>query len=85
MIVCVPHFAWSSVSLMSGFSSFADRADAIVVMFNHRQGITGHLYLAEIFGEEYAESGNAATLDIVLALEWIRDNIASFAAIPTTY
>jgi para-nitrobenzyl esterase len=82
VIVCMPHFAWGSVSLMSGFSTFADRADAVVVMFNHRQGITGHLYLAEIFGEEYAESGNAATLDMVLALQWIRDNIASFGGNP---
>jgi para-nitrobenzyl esterase len=82
VVVCMPHFAWGSVSLMTAFSSFADSADVVVVMYNHRQGITGHLYLADIFGEEYAESGNAATLDMVLALQWIRDNVANFGGDP---
>src|SRR5207248_2861182 len=51
--------------------------------YNHRQGITGHLYLAEIGGDEYAESGNAATLDMVQALQWVQENIEAFGGDPS--
>ncbi|MCU1691562.1 MAG: putative carboxylesterase, type [Frankiales bacterium] len=61
----------------------AARGDVVVVSVNHRLGLLGHLYLAEIGGEEYASSGNAATLDLVLALEWVRDNIAAFGGDPS--
>jgi para-nitrobenzyl esterase len=61
----------------------AARGDVVVVSMNHRLGLLGHLYLAEIGGSEYAESGNAATLDLVLALEWIRDNIGAFGGDPS--
>ena len=33
------------------------------------------------FDEKYASSGMAGMLDLVLALEWVRDNIASFELI----
>src|SRR5258708_16240311 len=36
------------------------------------------MYLAELGGKEYAESGNAGMLDIVLALKWVQQNIAEF-------
>jgi para-nitrobenzyl esterase len=55
----------------------------VAVSFTHRGGISGHLYLGELGGDEYAESGNAGTLDIVLALEWIRDNIETFGGDPS--
>ncbi|MFI5053293.1 MAG: carboxylesterase family protein, partial [Acidimicrobiia bacterium] len=59
------------------------RGDVVVVSMNHRLGLLGHLYLAEIGGEEWADSGNAGILDVVLALEWIRDNIAAFGGDPS--
>lgn len=52
--------------------------DVVVITLNHRLNVFGHLYLGEIAGEPYADSGNAGMLDIVAALEWVRDNIAEF-------
>jgi len=43
---------------------------------SHRLNAFGYLYLAEIGGPGFAESGNAGMLDLVLALQWVRDNIA---------
>jgi para-nitrobenzyl esterase len=54
------------------------RGDVVVVTVNHRLNIFGYLYLAEIGGEEFAESGNAGMLDCVLALRWVRNNITEF-------
>jgi para-nitrobenzyl esterase len=59
----------------------ARRGDAVVVSVNHRLNSFGHLYLGE-FGERYADSGNAGILDLVQALEWVRDNIAEFGGDP---
>ncbi|MDT7789004.1 MAG: para-nitrobenzyl esterase, partial [Pseudonocardiales bacterium] len=58
------------------------RGDVVVVSINHRLGLLGHLYLAELGGDEWADSGNAGQLDVILALEWIRDNIAAFGGDP---
>lgn len=54
------------------------RGDVVVVSLNHRLGVLGYLNLAEIGGAAYADSANAGMLDIVAALEWVRDNIANF-------
>jgi len=53
------------------------RGDVVVVTVNHRLNIFGHLYIPEL-GADYADSGNAGILDLVLALRWVRDNIAEF-------
>jgi para-nitrobenzyl esterase len=58
------------------------RGDVVVVTLNHRLNLFGHLNLAEIGGERYASSGNVGMLDLVLALEWVRDNIANFGGDP---
>ncbi|MEO8113804.1 MAG: carboxylesterase family protein, partial [Phenylobacterium sp.] len=52
-----------------------------VVSVNHRLGPFGFLDLSG-FGPTYATSGNAGMLDLVLALEWVRDNIAAFGGDP---
>lgn len=72
----------------SGSSGFyrginlARRGDVVVVTVNHRLGPLGYLYLGDIAGEEYATSGNVGMLDLVAALEWVRDNIAAFGGDP---
>jgi len=58
------------------------RGDAVVVTVNHRINAFGYLYLAEFGGPEFADSGNAGMLDLVLALQWVRDNIAEFGGDP---
>lgn len=53
----------------------------VVVGLNHRLNILGFLDLSQ-FGEKYKYSANAGMLDIVAALEWIRDNISKFGGDP---
>jgi len=54
------------------------RGDVVVVTVNHRLNAFGYLYLGELGGKEYADSGNAGMLDIILALKWVQQNIAEF-------
>jgi para-nitrobenzyl esterase len=63
-------------------SNLARRGDVVVVSVNHRLNIFGFLHLADIGGERFAHSGNAGVLDLVAALEWVRDNIAEFGGDP---
>ena len=55
--------------------------DVVVVSINHRLNVLGYCDLS-VFGEEYANSGNAGTDDIIAALIWIRDNITNFGGDP---
>jgi para-nitrobenzyl esterase len=63
-------------------ANLAKRGDVVVVTINHRLNVFGYLYLADIFGKEYAASGVAGALDMVLALEWVRNNIETFGGDP---
>jgi para-nitrobenzyl esterase len=60
----------------------AMRGDVVVVTINHRLNVFGHLYLGDIAGEAFRQSGNVGMLDIVAALQWVRDNIANFGGDP---
>lgn len=53
----------------------------VVVTVNHRLNAFGYLYLAGL-DPRFANSGNAGQLDLVLALQWVRDNIAAFGGDP---
>lgn len=61
--------------------NMAKLGDCVVVSINHRLNVLGYLDLSA-FGEEYANSGNAGGDDIVMALRWVRDNIAAFGGDP---
>jgi para-nitrobenzyl esterase len=63
-------------------TELAARRDVVVVTVNHRLNLFGYLYLAELGGEKYADSGNAGMLDLVAALQWVRDNIGQFGGDP---
>ncbi|MBQ8637776.1 MAG: carboxylesterase/lipase family protein [Lachnospiraceae bacterium] len=55
--------------------------DVVVITINHRLNVLGYFDLSE-FGEEYANSANAGTDDIVASLKWIHENIEAFGGDP---
>ncbi len=65
-----------------GGENFSRFGDAVFCSINHRLGPLGYCNLAGVGGERFAVSGNAGMLDIVAALEWVRDNIANFGGDP---
>ena len=54
----------------------------VVVSLNHRLNTLGFLDLSA-FGGKYEHTGNLGMLDIVKALEWVRDNISAFGGDPS--
>jgi para-nitrobenzyl esterase len=58
------------------------RGDVVVVSVNHRLNAFGYLYLARFGGPEFADSGNAGQLDLILALQWVQQNITEFGGDP---
>src|ERR1700761_2352775 len=63
-------------------TQLAKKHEVVVVTVNHRLTALGYLYLAGLGAERFANSSNVGNLDIVAALEWVRDNIATFGADP---
>jgi para-nitrobenzyl esterase len=61
--------------------NLARRGDLVMVSLNHRLNVLGYLDLSK-FGDQYGASGNVGMLDIVAALEWVRDNIENFGGNP---
>lgn len=58
------------------------KGDVVVVSLNHRLNVLGFLDLSA-FGEKYAKSGNVGLLDIVAALQWVKNNISNFGGDPS--
>jgi para-nitrobenzyl esterase len=75
-------FAFGSSNQIRLRGSRLCRHDVVVVTVNQRLNIFGHLDLSEIGGPDFARSGNAGTLDMLAALEWVRDNIAALGGDP---
>lgn len=56
----------------------AKRGDVVLVTINHRLNAFGYLHLAGVTKDpRYADAGNVGSLDIVRALQWVRDNAAA--------
>lgn len=70
-----------STPILDG-TSLAHTYDVVVVSINHRLNVFGFTYLGELAGSEFALSGDVGMLDIVAALDWVRDNIARFGGDP---
>ena len=86
MLVYVPGGGFTTGSgalpLYDG-EALAARGEVITVTINYRLGVLGflsHPDLAEESGDD--ASGNFGILDQIAALEWVRDNIASFGGDP---
>ncbi len=62
--------------------NLARKGDIVFVSVNHRLGPLGFTNLVGVGGEKYAASGNVGMLDLVAALEWVRDNIENFGGDP---
>jgi para-nitrobenzyl esterase len=76
-------FSWGSgASRWTEGDRLAARKDLIVVTVNHRLGVLGYLDLERRGGSSFEGSGVAGLLDLRLALEWVRDNIAAFGGDP---
>jgi para-nitrobenzyl esterase len=63
-------------------SNLAGKNDVVVVTLNHRLAAFGYLYLGNEAGAAYADSQLVGMLDIVQALQWVKDNIAQFGGDP---
>lgn len=74
--------AGSSVELPSyDGENLARKGDVVLVSLNHRLNVLGYLDLSA-YGDKYKASSNAGMLDILVALQWIRQNIAQFGGDP---
>ncbi len=58
------------------------RGDVVVITINHRLGALGFTHLGDMGQAEFATSGNVGMLDVVAALEWVRDNVVAFGGDP---
>lgn len=61
--------------------NLAKKGDVVVVSINHRLNVLGFLDLSA-HGEKYKHSANNSILDMVKALEWVKNNIENFGGDP---
>lgn len=61
---------------------FMEDNEMVYVSVNYRVGVLGFLELGGVYGEKYYGSGNCGIWDLILALRWIRENIAAFGGDP---
>lgn len=62
--------------------ALTQRGDVVVVTVNHRLNAFGYLYLQRFGDGSFPDAGNCGQLDLILALQWVRDNIAAFGGDP---
>jgi para-nitrobenzyl esterase len=66
---------------IGGSPALASEQDVVLVSVNHRLNVFGFLHLDSVT-DAFPDAGNAGMLDLVLSLEWVRDNITSFGGDP---
>ncbi|WP_291788017.1 carboxylesterase family protein [Cecembia sp.] len=62
--------------------NLSKQGDIVFVSINHRLGPMGFTDLSGVGGEKYKASGNVGMLDIVAALDWVKENISNFGGDP---
>jgi len=65
-----------------GGANLAHTGDVVVVSINHRLNVFGSTYLGELAGSDFALSGGVGMLDVIAALQWVRENIGHFGGDP---
>lgn len=76
-------YAWGSSQELPCYDgeNLSKKGDIVMVSVNHRLNVLGFLDLSA-FGEKYKFSANASIMDLVAALEWVKNNIANFGGDP---
>ncbi len=85
-----PVFVWIHGGGFTGGTSFSPeqdgrtfaRAGVVCITVAYRLGVFGFLDMAPLLGASYAGSANHALRDLVLALDWVRENVAAFGGDP---
>lgn len=72
----------SGNSIFYNGEALARNHDAVVVTITHRLNAFGFLYLPALGDARVSRSANLGMQDIVMALEWVRDNIAELGGNP---
>jgi para-nitrobenzyl esterase len=67
---------------MTDVANLGRATGAVVVAMNYRVGALGWLHLADLGGPEWAGSTNLGLQDQIVALHWVRENIAAFGGDP---
>ncbi len=76
-------FSGSSIELpVYDGENLSKKGDVVVVTINHRLNVLGFLDLSA-YGDKYKYSANTSIMDIVAALEWVKDNVANFGGDPS--
>jgi para-nitrobenzyl esterase len=66
----------------SNGTHLAQHQDVVQVSVNHRLGVLGYLNLGAL-NKDFDHAANVGQLDLIAALEWVRDNIDKFGGDPT--
>ena len=72
----------SGASPLYDGANLATKGDVVVITVNHRLNAFGYLSLGRL-NPEFPDSGNAGMWDLVLALQWVRDNAPAFGGDPS--
>jgi para-nitrobenzyl esterase len=73
----------SSAQAVYDGRNLATLGDAVIVSLNYRLGALGFLDLSSFSTDEHTFESNLGLRDQISALEWVRDNIASFGGDPS--
>ena len=72
----------SGSGLVYDGASLSNRGDTVIVTINYRMGPFGFLNLSSVTDGRIPATGNEGLLDMIAALEWVRENISNFGGDP---
>ena len=72
----------SGASELYDGTNLSVKGDVVVITINHRLNAFGYLYLDRLFPGEFPDSGNSGQWDLILALNWVKQNAEAFGGDP---